>query len=64
VNIDEKIHTKRIEFVCEPGIYQSFRHIVKERTGSDRNIAKVLRQLMAGYVAEGYRLKGEEKKND
>lgn len=60
MNVKEKIHTERIEFVCEPGLYQSFRHIVKERTGSDRNIAKVLRQLMAGYVAEGYKTAGKK----
>lgn len=54
MNTKEKIHTERIEFVCEKGLLQAFKAVVKEKSGSERNVAKTLRGLMAKYIAESY----------
>ena len=64
MNIKDKIHSERVEFVCEPGLYTAFKAQVKERTGSNRNVAKTLRWLMAAYLEKELNVELEEFKKD
>ena len=45
-----KKDTQRVEFLCEKDLYNNFRAIVKNKTGSDRKVSETLRTLMRNYI--------------